>query len=36
MIDYDVGMSVASRYDVRRVDLDYFTEDGSPVPASAP
>jgi restriction system protein len=36
MIDYDVGVSVASRYDVKRVDLDYFTEDGSAVPALAP
>jgi len=28
MIDYDVGVSVASRYDVKRVDLDYFAGDG--------
>jgi restriction system protein len=35
MIDYDVGVSVASRYDVKRVDLDYFTDEASSVPAPA-
>lgn len=28
MMDYDVGVSVASRYDVKRVDLDYFAGEG--------
>ena len=36
MIDYDVGVSVASRYDVKRVDLDYFAEEGSGLPSVAP
>jgi restriction system protein len=34
MIDVGVGVSVARRYDVKRVDLDYFAGDGVVAPAS--
>jgi restriction system protein len=32
MLDHDVGVTVATRYDIKRVDLDYFgvEDDGSP------
>lgn len=35
MVDYGVGVSVDQRYEVKRIDLDYFTDDGSPVAMTA-
>jgi hypothetical protein len=35
MIDYGVGVSVAGRYDVKRVDLDYFADDDTAGPELA-
>jgi restriction system protein len=29
MIEHDVGVSLGSRYDVKRVDLDYFADDAT-------
>jgi hypothetical protein len=34
MIEYDVGVSLATRHDVKRVDLDYFASDDEPSPVS--
>lgn len=35
MMDFGVGVSVAERYDVKRLDLDYFSDDDSPAATSA-
>jgi hypothetical protein len=37
MLDHDVGVTVATRYDIKRIDLDYFgvEDDGSSAAASA-
>lgn len=34
MLDHDVGVTVATRYDIKRIDLDYFgvEDDGTTLP----
>lgn len=32
MIDHGVGVSVSTRYDIKRVDLDYFGVEDEPSP----
>lgn len=34
MIEHDVGVSLATRHDVKRIDLDYFADDSSATPST--
>lgn len=34
MIDHDVGVSLATRYDIKRIDQDYFSAGENALPVS--
>jgi hypothetical protein len=36
MIEHDVGVSGAQRYDIKKVDLDYFADETGALPIPAP